>query len=101
MRESVEGPLGERYEIKVKGRIDQRWSRWFEGLDVTPLAEGQTLLAGTVRDQAALQGILSRIGDLGLELLLVRRLAPLASENGAEGQEARAGVAQIDGGQAE
>ncbi len=62
------------YQIRVGGHLDQRWSRWFEGLRITLLPEGETLLDGPVADQAALQGILSRIGDLGLVLLLVQRV---------------------------
>ena len=58
-------------EIRVKGQIDQHWSDWFGGLNITHTERGESVLTGTVRDQAALRGLLSRIADLGLELILV------------------------------
>ena len=43
------------YEIRVQGVLDKSWSAWLGGLDATPLDGGETLLAGLVRDQSALQ----------------------------------------------
>jgi len=57
------------YEIRVQGVLDEGWSAWLGGLEVTPLESGETLLAGLVRDQAALHGLLNKIRDLGLPLL--------------------------------
>ena len=62
------------YEIRVKGVLDQQWRDWFDGLSITPQDDGQTLLSGRVADQAALHGVLAKIRDLGLPLLLVRRI---------------------------
>ncbi len=59
------------YEIRVRGLLDSHWSAWFEGLTLTPLGNGQTLIAGPIQDQAALHGILAKIRDLGLHLLSV------------------------------
>ena len=58
------------YQIKVKGCLDETWSDWFDALTVVQ-NEDETLLTGLVRDQAALHGLLGRIRDLGLPLLLV------------------------------
>lgn len=63
----------ERYEIVVKGQLDQRWAERFIGLALSIHPDGTTRLSGPVADQAALHGILARIRDLGLPLLLVRR----------------------------
>ena len=63
------------YEIKVKGHLDPSWSGWLDGLTIEPQAQGETLLTGPVRDQAALHGLLNKIRDLGLPLLLVKRLS--------------------------
>jgi hypothetical protein len=58
-------------EIRVKGRIDERWSAWLEGLTITHTAEGETVLSGSVPDQSALYGLIARLRDLGLPLLSV------------------------------
>jgi hypothetical protein len=57
------------YRIRVGGRLGAEWSAWFDGLTVTGLPDGETMLSGLVADQAALHGILNRIRDLGLVLL--------------------------------
>jgi len=59
------------YEIRVRGLLDNHWSGWFEGLTLTSLRNGETLIAGPIQDQAALHGILAKIRDLGLHLLSV------------------------------
>jgi hypothetical protein len=61
----------EYYEILVRGQLDSHWNTWFEGLTVTPLENGETLIAGPVQDQAALHGILAKIRDLDLHLRAV------------------------------
>jgi hypothetical protein len=66
-----------RYEILVAGVLDGRWSAWFDGLQVSGDAEaGTTTIAGPVIDQAALHGLLTKVRDLGLPLLAVRRIGP-------------------------
>jgi hypothetical protein len=64
------------YQIRVKGVLDRRWSAWFDDLQVTSDEAGQTTIAGAVVDQAALHGLLTKIRDLGLELLELRRTDP-------------------------
>jgi hypothetical protein len=71
---SGEPPL--RYEIRVRGVLDGRWSAWFEGLTVSSDEPSQTVIAGPVTDQAALHGLLTKIRDLGLPLISVRHLDP-------------------------
>jgi hypothetical protein len=62
------------YRIRVKGTLDKKWSDWFDGLEITPHGTDETVLAGAVADQAALHGLLGKIRDLGLPLLLVKRV---------------------------
>ena len=62
-----------RYEIRIEGILDERWSASFSGLDVRSEGDDITLIAGPVVDQAALHGLLTRINDLGLTLISVRR----------------------------
>ncbi|MCX6032215.1 MAG: hypothetical protein NT169_23340 [Chloroflexi bacterium] len=59
-------------EIRVKGRIDERWSEWLDGLAITHTAQDETVLAGPILDQAALYGLMSKLRDLGLALTSVR-----------------------------
>ena len=58
-------------EIQVKGQIDQHWSDWFGSFVITHTERGESTLIGTARDQAELHGILSKLADLGLELISV------------------------------
>ena len=68
-----------RYQILVKGRLDAKWSDWFDGFSVDPGTNDETLLLGPVADQAALHGLLNKIRDLGLPLVSVTRVdAPQA-----------------------
>jgi hypothetical protein len=64
------------YRIRIQGRLDQRWSSWFDGMSVTRGEDGSTVLRGRVGDQAALHGLLQRVRDLGLTLLEVTHEAP-------------------------
>jgi hypothetical protein len=65
--------MSESYHIRVKGYLDPAWSAEFEGLQLRHLADGTTLLQGSLADQAALHGVLARIRDLGLTLLVVQQ----------------------------
>jgi hypothetical protein len=62
------------YQIQVRGVIDAGWSDWFDGLTICPQDDGTTLLTGPVRDQSALHGLLTKIRDLRLPLLAVKRV---------------------------
>jgi len=61
------------YRIRVAGTLDAGWSAWFDGLTITTLDNGDTLLSGPVRDQSALHGLLNKIRDMGLTLLCVEQ----------------------------
>jgi len=58
-----------RYSIRIKGHLDPCWQDWFEGLTIVHEDEGTTRLSGSLRDQAALHGVLAKIRGLGLTLL--------------------------------
>ena len=66
----------ERYEIRIKGHLDDKWADWFEGLTITREDNGETLLTDPVVDQAALHGVLRKVRDLGMPLLSVSRVRP-------------------------
>lgn len=73
-----------RYDIRLKGHLDDRWADWFDGLTLRR-DDDTTLLTGPIVDQAALHGVLKRVRDLGMPLLSITRveLAP------AEGPDVR------------
>ena len=72
------------YEIRLEGRLDDRWTTWFDGLALTHDSDGTTTLRGDVVDQAALHGLLQRIRDLGVPLVSVTHLDPQQSEGTPE-----------------
>jgi hypothetical protein len=65
------------YEFRVLGRLSRQSAPWFEGMEisideaVTPV---QSTIKGYMTDQAALYGLISRIRDLGLTLISVKRI---------------------------
>jgi hypothetical protein len=78
------------YEIRVQGRLDQRWSEWFEGLAITYDSDDNTVLRGPLVDEAALHGVLIKVRDLALPLLEVHRVAD--RRTGLESHEAKLGT---------
>ena len=68
------------YEIRVKGHLGISWSTWFEDMDVRHEENGETVLSGWIRDQAALHGVLMKIRDLGLPLIAVTKREQTESE---------------------
>jgi hypothetical protein len=87
--EGAMGPSGTagppNYEVHLRGHLDRTWATKFPGLHMehqtdangTPL----TILRGPITDEAELHGILTRIRDLGIPLLLVRREASTEGAN--------------------
>ena len=76
--------MPEHYEIKIKGYLDPRWSEWFAGLKLTHLQGDETLLSGSLPDQAALHGLLERIRDLNLTLISVTYGGPCTQDSDME-----------------
>jgi hypothetical protein len=68
------GVQGGLFEIQVKGQLDESWSDWLEGLEVTLLDNGEMILTGYIGDQAALMGTLNKLYGLNLTLLSVSRV---------------------------
>ena len=66
------------YLIKVRGRLNEDWSGWFDGLAISHSADADgdavTTLVGSLADQSALHGILCRLHTLNLELISVQLL---------------------------
>ena len=64
------------YQIRIKGHLGREWSNWFDGMAIKLEENGDTLLTGPIIDQAALQGFLKRIRDLGMMLVSVNPVEP-------------------------
>lgn len=63
------------YHIVVKESVHPRWSEWFENMTISPEPDGTTILHGTLQDRAALYGLLNKLRDMGLTLLIVEVVA--------------------------
>lgn len=59
------------YQIRVKGHLEEEWSDWFEGMEITHLENGESSITGLVVDQPALFGLLYKVNNLNLTLLSV------------------------------
>jgi hypothetical protein len=68
----------QRYEIRVKGLLGPGWAAWFDGLSLTNEDGGITVLRGPVVDQAALHGLLQKLRDVGIPLVSLTQLPPVA-----------------------
>lgn len=62
------------FEIQVRGHLDKSWSDWLEGLEVKLQDNGEMMLSGHIKDQAALMGILNKLYNLNLSLLSVNEV---------------------------
>jgi hypothetical protein len=65
------------YRIVLEGHLSRPWLDWFDGFAFTLDERGRTTLVGPVIDQAALHGLLDRIGELGIPLISINRLDPV------------------------
>ena len=64
------------YQIRIEGHLGREWTDWFGGLTFTLEDNGETLLTGSVVDQAALHGVLKKVRDVGMPLLSVVCVTP-------------------------
>jgi hypothetical protein len=62
------------YEIRVNSHLDECHLRWFAGLSITHLPNGETRIVAPLADRTALYGLLGLLRDLGLTLLSVNRI---------------------------
>jgi hypothetical protein len=73
-----------RYEIQVVGHIEPRRARALGCGAPLPLEDGGCLLGFDAVDQAALYGLLTRLRDLGVELVALRRTSNEAASDRQE-----------------
>jgi hypothetical protein len=53
------------YLIRVEGHLDDHWSVWLGGLDMTRNDDGTTTITALIADQAQLHGVLAGLRDIG------------------------------------
>ena len=64
------------FRIHVQGELDKNWSNYYADMaihtEIDLEEHAVATLTGQVQDQAALLGVLTRLVDMGLPLLLVQ-----------------------------
>lgn len=65
------------YQIRIEGVLHDRWKTWFDGLTVTNLECGETLIEGMIQDQSALVGVINQIHSLNLTLVSINSIEPV------------------------
>ena len=71
IQDKAERTMNLHYQITVKEYLEDSWAAWFDGLTISHAPDGATTLAGPVRDQSALYGLIDKARDLGLTLVRV------------------------------
>lgn len=69
------------YHIRVKEGLGGQWQDWFEGMEITQDATGESVITGEILDQAQLFGLLKRVRNLGLTLISINRENPEDSQH--------------------
>jgi hypothetical protein len=57
-------------EFIIEGHLDKEWMDWFEDMEISYVGSN-TILSGSIKDEAHLHGILNQIRDLNLKLISV------------------------------
>jgi len=76
---AADRPVAPEYEIRVEGHLGDRWEAWFDGLRLVAEQDGTTVIVGPVADQAALHGLLQKLRDLGIPLVSLTQVSPIAT----------------------
>ena len=80
-----------RYRIHVQGAIDQNWADYYGDMIIHMGVESDenlvTKMTGQFHDQSALLGVISRLVDLGLPLLMVEYVPDQISETFEERED--------------
>jgi RimJ/RimL family protein N-acetyltransferase len=63
------------YAIRVEGHLDDHWSAWLGGLDISRENDGATTVTVQAADQAQLHGVLAGLRDIGAVISELRTAA--------------------------
>ncbi len=67
--------------IRIKGHLDpDLWQDYLDGLQIVHEPDGTSRLSGTLPDQPALYGVLTKISHLSLALLSLESSEPIRNE---------------------
>ena len=78
----TEAPKEDAMEVslRLKGHLDPTWQEWLEGLRIVHESDGTSRLSGTLPDQSALSGVLTKLSHLSLTLLSLESSDPTHNE---------------------
>jgi hypothetical protein len=66
------------YRIRVQGKLDEHWSSYFEEMEICfetdPDGNAVTMLTGELADQAAVQGVMQKLYNLGFPLISAEKI---------------------------
>ena len=69
--------MNDQYVIKIKGIVEDNWSDWLNGVRISTDRFGHgepvTTLVGSFPDQSALRGVLNKLWDMNVTIILVKR----------------------------
>ena len=58
-------------EIRIEEHLNKGWMDWLGDFTIVHTEQNQTLLTGSVQDQAALYGLIAKLRDLGVEIVSI------------------------------
>lgn len=59
-------------EIRIEGHLDKEWRDWLGVFTIVHTEGNQTLLTGSVQDQAAVYGLIAKLRDLSVKLVSIK-----------------------------
>lgn len=81
------------YQIRVIGHLAPHRFHGFDHLTITHQPNGETIITGSLPDQAALLGLLNWFYDLGISLVSVNRLESISAQQRCGSHEKLPGAA--------
>lgn len=76
----------ERYEIRVRGHLDQHWTTWLGTAELDHNRDGTSTLRTTPIDQAQLHGLLAQLRDIGATMTWLQTIDEPEAGNASTSQ---------------
>ena len=71
----------QKVEIRIEGHLDESWAEWLGEFTFQYTEQNETVMAGDVKDQAALYGLIAKLRDLGIKLISVNSIQRSGKES--------------------